>query len=321
MLYNSHQPLSGNGTPVYQRNFVFPYDAEDIKAHKWFRGLPWDRLHQLSPPFVPMIRSAEDTQYFDEDQPMTDPSDTEDEQEDQQDALAPFVSSGAVASRHGVGDKATPTANKSERQAQPASIHDNNTSPSLSQTSSLPWLTEVYGPVSVTAPTNGINTSASPQITEREVRLAEALGVFDQNIQQAVRSWLMVPYDSLRLRNFELQVDAEPGLQKWERDALKAVVRVYGRKERKRPRDRLLRDPSTRKVVLAERMKTAFMGYDWRRVKAPPTSGMWTIRATESFCSVNGLQATHVEGASAVNHHCEAVVIEPGPGSNTTGAN
>src|SRR5690349_6344872 len=33
-------------------HYVFPYDAEDIKAHKWFRDVPFDRLHQLPVPFV-----------------------------------------------------------------------------------------------------------------------------------------------------------------------------------------------------------------------------------------------------------------------------
>ncbi|KAK9786936.1 putative Protein kinase domain-containing protein [Seiridium cardinale] len=58
------------------RNFtgcaVYPHDAEDIKAHKWFRNIPWDRLHLISPPFVPRISSLEDAHYFDEDKPISD---------------------------------------------------------------------------------------------------------------------------------------------------------------------------------------------------------------------------------------------------------
>ncbi|KAL1841597.1 hypothetical protein VTJ49DRAFT_6907 [Mycothermus thermophilus] len=46
--------------------YVFSYDAEDIKAHKWFRSIPWDRLHQLESPLVPKLRSVDDTQYFDD---------------------------------------------------------------------------------------------------------------------------------------------------------------------------------------------------------------------------------------------------------------
>ena len=52
--------------------YVFPYDAEDIKAHKWFRGLPWDRLHTLAPPFQPRLRGDDDTQYFEEEDTISD---------------------------------------------------------------------------------------------------------------------------------------------------------------------------------------------------------------------------------------------------------
>ncbi|PFH56558.1 hypothetical protein XA68_16331 [Ophiocordyceps unilateralis] len=44
--------------------FVFPDDAEDIKSHRWFRNLPWDRIHTMRPPFVPHMADAEDTRYF-----------------------------------------------------------------------------------------------------------------------------------------------------------------------------------------------------------------------------------------------------------------
>ncbi|AEO53193.1 hypothetical protein MYCTH_61755, partial [Thermothelomyces thermophilus ATCC 42464] len=46
--------------------YVFPYDAEDIKAHKWFRHIPWERLHELEPPLVPQLRSVDDTHYFED---------------------------------------------------------------------------------------------------------------------------------------------------------------------------------------------------------------------------------------------------------------
>ncbi len=52
--------------------YVFPYDGEDIKAHKWFRGVPWARLHELPPPFIPHLRTADDTQYFDDEDGVSD---------------------------------------------------------------------------------------------------------------------------------------------------------------------------------------------------------------------------------------------------------
>ena len=40
--------------------------AEDIKKHKWFRGLNWAALYnkQMEPPMVPDLRSDDDTRYY-----------------------------------------------------------------------------------------------------------------------------------------------------------------------------------------------------------------------------------------------------------------
>merc|ERR1719397_1078334 len=42
--------------------------ADDIKNHKWFKGLDWEEVYQrkLKPPFVPKVRSAGDTSNFQE---------------------------------------------------------------------------------------------------------------------------------------------------------------------------------------------------------------------------------------------------------------
>jgi len=37
-----------------------------IKSHPFFRDCPWDNLQSMTPPFIPKIKSATDTQYFDE---------------------------------------------------------------------------------------------------------------------------------------------------------------------------------------------------------------------------------------------------------------
>ncbi|EFY89804.1 kinase domain containing protein [Metarhizium acridum CQMa 102] len=57
---------------VFERH-VFPDDAEDIKSHRWFKNFPWDRVHAINPPFVPHITSLDDTHYFDESDPFTEP--------------------------------------------------------------------------------------------------------------------------------------------------------------------------------------------------------------------------------------------------------
>ncbi|KAK5990884.1 Serine/threonine-protein kinase cbk1-like protein [Cladobotryum mycophilum] len=63
----------GRSTDIFGR-YVFPDDAEDIKAHRWFKNIPWERLQTLTPPFVPQISNVEDTHYFDESEPIEDMS-------------------------------------------------------------------------------------------------------------------------------------------------------------------------------------------------------------------------------------------------------
>ncbi|KAG8169290.1 hypothetical protein KVR01_000035 [Diaporthe batatas] len=186
-----YECLHGNSQAFTDR-FVFPYDAEDIKAHKWFKGVPWERLHELDPPFVPLLRSTDDTQYFDDDKPITDLSDSDDD-DDQDDAMP------TPETREAGQSSVTPKA-----PATPVVVP--------------------AGPVAGTA-TAVAASSASKKRAEREALLAKTLAPFNSGIQVAVRSWLKVPYDSLRLRNFENQVDDEPGLRATERDTLKALVR------------------------------------------------------------------------------------------------
>lgn len=59
----------------YQGHYVYADDATDIKAHPFFSGLAWDRLHLSRPPFVPDIKSRDDTKYFDNDDPISDVDD------------------------------------------------------------------------------------------------------------------------------------------------------------------------------------------------------------------------------------------------------
>ena len=59
----------------YQGHYVYPDDATDIKAHLFFEGLAWDRLHLSRPPFVPDIKSRDDTKYFDDEDPISDVDD------------------------------------------------------------------------------------------------------------------------------------------------------------------------------------------------------------------------------------------------------
>ncbi|KAI3401653.1 hypothetical protein diail_9317 [Diaporthe ilicicola] len=296
------QSASSSGSRTNQDftdHFVFPYDAKDIKAHKWFKGVPWERLHELDPPFVPLLRSTDDTQYFDEEERITDLSDSDDEDEDetlpQPEELAPVdrnaidALDGAAASGPIVhkahktvpdpGSSAATTVNHAHLQVIPNSTR---TSPAREEAQSSATPKAPATPVVAAAGTvtAAAVTTASKKRAEHEALLAKTLQPFDIGIQAAVRSWLNIPYDSLRLRNFEMQVDAEPGLRTTERDTLKALVRVYGKKEKKRPRDRLLRDPATKRLAMELRKRTAFMGYDWKRVQTHTQAQTQTLTTT-----------------------------------------
>lgn len=48
-----------------QPECVYSNDATGIKSHPFFKGIKWGTHYTSKPPFVPKIKSVEDTQYFD----------------------------------------------------------------------------------------------------------------------------------------------------------------------------------------------------------------------------------------------------------------
>ncbi|KAG5938208.1 hypothetical protein E4U59_003921 [Claviceps monticola] len=179
--------------PVYDRRYadifeghVFPDDAEDIKAHRWFKDFPWDRIHVISPPFIPNITSLDDTHYFDESDAFSD----------------------AVVS----------SADSEAANLKPEDIR---------------WVLRECRPV----------------------------------VQNLAIELLATPYDSARLRSADQRIDRTFDITPGERKTLKAFVRMYKKKERKRPRDILLRDSRTKAVAMGVRKRTAFTGYTWRRMR------------------------------------------------------
>ncbi|KAI0120299.1 kinase-like protein [Hypoxylon sp. NC0597] len=202
---------------------VYPHDGEDIKAHKWFRDIPWDRLQYISPPFVPQLSGCEDTHYFDEEEPISDWSESvpETSSEIEDLALNPLVAGGAV---------------------------------------------------------NGFPSPPLPRISpyrspEKAADMQAQLAMFPRHVRGVIGQFVSVPYDSAKLKRMDHEIDAmAPNAELC--DAMKAFVRAFGRRERKRPRDRLLRDRNTKGPVLEVRKQTAFMGYTYRRIKEPNPLGI-----------------------------------------------
>jgi serine/threonine protein kinase len=79
-------PMPKNGrTSASTAYYVYPNDATDIKAHPFFKGIQWDKLHLLKPPFVPRVKNGEDTKYFDDDTVISDVDDGPSSDEEDQD--------------------------------------------------------------------------------------------------------------------------------------------------------------------------------------------------------------------------------------------
>lgn len=209
-------------------HYVFPYDAEDIKAHKWFKGVPWERLHQLNPPFVPQLRAVDDTHYFDEDDEISDWSESETFESERPEGTEPAT----VAA------------------ARPSIVFQGQ---------------QVDAAMAEAAITAAARSRSRAKAEEARLAL--------RGLRRSVQKWALAaiatPYDNARLRDLDAQIEGLPGLALVERNLLRQFVRAFGRKDRKRPRDRLLRDRNTRGVVMEVRKKTAFLGYTWRRMRPP----------------------------------------------------
>lgn len=64
----------------YTGHFVYPDDAQDLKCHPFFHGIPWNNMQEYVPPFTPRVKNWEDTKYFEEEGTISDlDSDSSDE--------------------------------------------------------------------------------------------------------------------------------------------------------------------------------------------------------------------------------------------------
>ncbi|KAK1994513.1 kinase-like protein [Colletotrichum falcatum] len=174
------------GHPETPRNYVFPNDANEIKAHPWFRGVPWEKMRFIQPEWIPDIKSFADAHYFEEDEPISDWSESVD-------------------------------SDAEEGPEEPADFD--------------------FGFLQVG---------------------------FQDDVQALVNDFTARPYDSTKLKRLDRNIENHSGLDDIQKEYLKCYARRAGQKERKRPRDKLLRDPWVKDEVLQMRKQTAFLGYSWR---------------------------------------------------------
>ncbi|KAI1266781.1 kinase-like domain-containing protein [Xylariaceae sp. FL1019] len=265
-----HRNQDRNGRAVY------PHDGEDIKAHKWFRDIRWGQLHMMQPPFVPQIVSLEDTHYFDEEEPVSDWS--ESSSEESESVTEPSLDANPLANAMGM------------------------------ETLSAVLQSPIGQPQ--TAPGQRSTVRRSPQ---KEAAMRSQLAGFPRHTRNFLAHFVAAPYDSTRLKRMDREIEAvaagiaatqstqtlntqmppygapQPDLVA----RMKAFIRQFGRRERKRPRDRLLRDRKTKATVLEVRKQTAFLGYTFHRARSDETASStmidaWRDDLRNSQTGVNG---------------------------------
>ena len=199
----------------YAGRYVYPHDAEDIKCHKFFRDIDWAHLHLTTPPFVPNIKSTEDTHYFDEEEPISD----------------------------------------------------------FSESISCP----------------------ATQIGE----ISDALKPFNREIQILTANFIEKPHNSIRLRKIDKEIEGF-NVNDEQKLYLKGIIRHYGEKERKRPRDKLLRDKDKGLKVLELRKQGAFLGYTYKRIrvqrKSARSEGRSKLGSGNLTVSVKGSNGGNLDG-------------------------
>ncbi|KAM7223209.1 Protein kinase-like domain containing protein [Rhypophila decipiens] len=272
--------------------YVFPQDAEEIKAHKWFSDISWEQLHQTKPPLVPHLSAQDDTRYFDDEEDISDWSETGSSEDDSQ---------GEECEQRGLND---------ENQLYPGA-----------PPSSSPSYFNAPRPPRPTLDSNHNVAGGIPQVKEQPAlsrqRLEEAqmaLRAFRPSVQQWTLEAIAQPYDLNRLRDLDCRIDRIHGLGMAEKTMLRQFLRVFGRKDRRRARDRLLRDQNTKGIVMEERKRNAFVRYTWRRMRPPGLvdHNLWqnSSQAVEEDYAVDTLSDAGISDEFGNLLHDEAMRME-----------
>ncbi|KAK4129342.1 kinase-like protein [Parathielavia appendiculata] len=316
--------------------YVFPYDAEDIKAHKWFRNVPWERLHELDPPLVPRLRSVDDTYYFDDGGSVSDGTESdadgcEENAGDAHDGAAEMALEapsllfpsptcsipGQTWPSPAVYSMTTPmttfTYNSHHHPQHQPWDYSQNYSPCAAAATTTTTTTTTQDDFSIPPPLPSLESPVTPTPsilpqfppsslphsfptllpTQEQLTFLRPLRYHLQTLALTVLA--APPHDKAgKLAALELYLDhyddasaAGTAMTDAERAHLRKFVKRFAaaagngnncgiggngnnsrrERERRRPRDRLLRDEGTKKVALEVRKRTAFLGYEWTRMR------------------------------------------------------
>ncbi|KAK0668282.1 putative serine/threonine-protein kinase [Cercophora samala] len=231
-------------TKDYVDQFVFPNDAEDIRGHKWFRSIMWDNLHQMRPPHVPALDSAEDATYFDDE------------------SLSDWSESSQEEGQMSEGEEEE----EDEDQIENRRLDE-----------------EGYHAVSKRALDQMVKEQKLMEENEEKARWMSKLRRRPSLQRWVMEAMKQAPFDIEYFGGLEREIDKTgpgQGITEEEKGVMKMYLWQYGcrlyrdgepkvtkdkkeEKKKKRPRDKILRDKEMGKVAMEVRRRTAFAGYEW----------------------------------------------------------
>ncbi|OQO11649.1 hypothetical protein B0A48_03376 [Cryoendolithus antarcticus] len=210
--YRQQEPRLGrraSNASTSQTKHVYPNDAEEIKAHPFFRGVHWTDRHRMQPPFIPRIREKQSiTKYFEDEKDIV--SDESSTYASLREKLANETEETKVAAMLGPAYFSRWRADRLAEEKRDLGFEEITDE-------ELQAIKEHYG---------------SSYLGWKSERIA---CVFAERMEKAEPPAYSVP---------------------------------KARKEKKRPRDKMLRDPKMGKEVMEIRKQKAFFGYTYRRPQA-----------------------------------------------------
>lgn len=222
--------LADKASKNYQGKHVYSDDADDIKAHPWFKNIDWTQIHKKKPPFIPKVKDWEDTRYFDNDETISDVSSSSSEGNEEE-AAASMNKENMPGTRDmegGLPDYKNTFLSPANMDYRISGHHAEDQHIVPSQTREADDITRNHNP-------NVLHAAAKAKPQE--------VGPIVAAQTQPIGGALMPPL-------------------------VPEGVRVKKpKKEKKRPRDKILRDPSTATIAMDIRRQGAFWGYGYRRPK------------------------------------------------------
>ena len=257
---------SGRATRCQSRGvfFVCINDAEDIKSHPFFQGIDWDTLHLSRPPWIPRIKEGQDlAKYFeDEDQILSQsehssssfderPNEVKHDREPKLPELVPKVPAFGIPERR--------------------SSHNVNAMGSSVESTLMPYTQPLQ--LQLVLISSLVERKLHPQGTPIEAGNASTSSPQPSNSTVASKLITSPP-------KYNIAPPAEPALaflgpaasptttSATPHAATKSPKKKKPR-DRKRPRDKILRDPQLAWQAMEVRKRTAFLGYTYRRCDVP----------------------------------------------------